>query len=55
MRGHTLGVSFGNPLSVEPSLDEFNDAAYKSIDFAIAAARLYGIKVRAPRLTAAYH
>ncbi|VDB95985.1 unnamed protein product [Peniophora sp. CBMAI 1063] len=48
VRGHTLGVSFGNPLSVEPSLDEFNDAAYKSIDFAIAAARLYGIKLLIP-------
>jgi hypothetical protein len=45
IRGHTLGISFGNPLSIEPSLDVFNDAAYESVDFAIAAARVYGIKV----------
>lgn len=46
VRGHTLGISVGNPLSVEPSLDVFNDAAYESIDFAITVARVYGIKVR---------
>jgi mannan endo-1,4-beta-mannosidase len=45
VRGHTLGISVGNPLSVEPSLDVFNEAAYESIDFAILAARIYGIKV----------
>jgi len=48
IRGHTLGVSFGNSLSVEPSLDQFNEAAYESIDFAIAAARVYGIKLVIP-------
>lgn len=46
VRGHTLGISVGNPLSVEPELDVFNEAAYESIDFAIAVARIYGIKVR---------
>jgi len=45
IRAHTLGVSVGNPLSVEPSLDVFNEGAYESIDFAILAARIYGIKV----------
>ncbi|KAH8118194.1 glycoside hydrolase [Phellopilus nigrolimitatus] len=39
VRGHTLGISVGNPLSVEPSLDVFNEDAYDSIDFAILAAR----------------
>ncbi|TFY81777.1 hypothetical protein EWM64_g2234 [Hericium alpestre] len=48
VRGHTLGISVGNPLSVEPSLDVFNDDAYESIDFAILAARLYGIKLLIP-------
>lgn len=48
VRGHTLGVSFGNPLSVEPSLDVFNEEAYKSIDFAILVARIYGIKLLIP-------
>ena len=46
IRGHTLGISVGNPLSVEPSLDVFNEAAYESIDFAISVARIYGIKAR---------
>lgn len=46
VRGHTLGISIGNPLSVEPDLDVFNEAAYDSIDFAITVARVYGIKVR---------
>ena len=45
VRGHTLAGSFGNPLSVEPDLDVFNEAAYESIDFAITVARLYGVKV----------
>ena len=45
VRAHTLGVSVGNPLSVEPSLDEFNEGAYLAIDFAIVAAKLYGLKV----------
>lgn len=45
VRTHTLGVSFGNALSVEPSLDVFNENAYEAIDFAIVAARLYGLKV----------
>ncbi len=45
VRSHTLAISFGSPLTIEPSLDVFNDAAYESIDFAIMAARLYGLKV----------
>ena len=48
IRGHTLGISFGTPLSVETSLDVFNDQAYEAIDFAILAARIYGIKLLIP-------
>lgn len=48
IRGHTLGISFGTPLSVETALDVFNDDAYKSIDFAILVARIYGIKLLIP-------
>ncbi|KAA1472200.1 glycoside hydrolase [Dentipellis sp. KUC8613] len=48
VRGHTLGISVGNPLSVEPSLDVFNEEAYEAIDFAILAARIYGIKLLIP-------
>ena len=46
IRAHTLGISVGNPLSVEPALDQFNENAYEAIDFAILAAKLYGLKVR---------
>lgn len=48
VRGHTLGVSFGTPLSVETALDVFNDEAYEAIDFAILVARIYGIKLLIP-------
>ncbi|EIM84910.1 glycoside hydrolase [Stereum hirsutum FP-91666 SS1] len=48
VRGHTLGISIGNPLSVEPELDVFNESAYESIDFAITVARVYGIKLLIP-------
>ncbi|KAF8601599.1 glycoside hydrolase [Ceratobasidium sp. AG-I] len=48
IRGHTLGISVGTPLSVEPSLNQWNDKAYEAIDFAILAARLYGIKLLIP-------
>ncbi|KAI0030945.1 glycoside hydrolase [Vararia minispora EC-137] len=48
VRGHTLGISVGNPLSVEPSLDVFNHDAYEAIDFAVTAARIYGLKLVLP-------
>lgn len=48
IRGHTLGISVGTPLSIEPSLNQWNDKAYEAIDFAILAARLYGIKLLIP-------
>ena len=46
VRSHTLGISVGNPLSIETALDVFNDTAFESIDFAITAARVYGLKVK---------
>ncbi|KZV94211.1 glycoside hydrolase [Exidia glandulosa HHB12029] len=48
IRGHTLGVSVGLPLSIEPALDVFNEEAYESVDFAILAARVYGLKLMIP-------
>lgn len=48
IRAHTLGVSFGFPLSLEPDLDVFNEDAYEAVDFAILAARVYGIKLMIP-------
>jgi mannan endo-1,4-beta-mannosidase len=48
IRGHTLGISVGNPLSVETGLGVFNEDAYESIDFAILAARIYGLKLVIP-------
>ncbi|KZO90277.1 glycoside hydrolase family 5 protein [Calocera viscosa TUFC12733] len=48
IRGHTLGISFGNPLSIMPSPDTYNEQAYEPIDFAILMARIYGIKLLIP-------
>lgn len=48
IRGHTLGVSVGLPLSLEPKLDVFHDDAYEAVDFAILAARVYGLKLMIP-------
>lgn len=48
IRGHTLGISFGTPLSIETDLDIFNDKAYEAVDFAILAARIHGIKLIIP-------
>lgn len=36
------------PLSVEPSLNTFNDAAFDIIDYALYAAREYGLRVVIP-------
>ncbi|KZO91447.1 glycoside hydrolase family 5 protein [Calocera viscosa TUFC12733] len=48
IRGHTLGISFGNPLSIMPSPNTYNEQAYEPIDFAILMARIYGIKLLIP-------
>lgn len=48
IRSHTLGISVGNALSVEPSLDVFNEAAFDIIDYALFAAREYGLRVIIP-------
>ena len=48
IRSTTLGVSTGSPLSVEPSLGVFNENALRVIDFAVFAARSYGIRLIIP-------
>ncbi|KAH7101975.1 glycoside hydrolase superfamily [Auriculariales sp. MPI-PUGE-AT-0066] len=48
IRSHTLAASAGFPLAVVPELDVFNDVAYEPIDFAILAARVYGLKLVIP-------
>jgi mannan endo-1,4-beta-mannosidase len=54
VRAHTLGVSTGNKLSLEPSLGHFNDQAFESIDYAVASASRHGIRLLIP-LTDNYH
>ena len=48
VRAHTLGVSTGNPKSVEPSLGRFNPQAFDSIDYAVAEAHRLGLKLIIP-------
>lgn len=48
IRSQTLGVSVGNPLSLEPELGVFNDAAFDSIDWAVFQARQHGLRIMAP-------
>lgn len=48
IRSQTLGVSTGNPLSLEPDLNVFNDDAFETIDWAVYQARQHGIRIFAP-------
>lgn len=54
VRGHTLGISVGNPLSFEPSLGVFNDSALDAADYAIFVAGELGLRLQVP-LTDNYH
>lgn len=36
IRAHTVGISTGNNLSLQPNASAFNDQAFDTIDFAIA-------------------
>lgn len=54
VRSHTVGVSTGGALSLEPSLGHFNDQAFAAIDYAILSARSHGIRLLVP-LTDNYH
>lgn len=48
VRSHTLGISVGNPRSIEPALNVWNDAAFAPIDYAVAAARARGLRLMIP-------
>lgn len=48
VRGGTLGVSTGHPDSVEPTLGQFNAEALRHIDFAVATAHQYGLRLTIP-------
>lgn len=58
IRATTLGVSFGHPLSVLPRLvvsrsgsayeGAFNEEAFEAIDYALFAARSYGLRLIIP-------
>jgi Cellulase (glycosyl hydrolase family 5) len=48
VRCQTCGISTGTPFSVEPSLGGFSQTALRHIDYFIAQAQRYGIKVVVP-------
>ncbi len=48
VRSHTLGISVGCSLCVEPTLGTFNQQALQQIDYAIQSAHTYGIKLIIP-------
>ena len=54
VRSHTLGVSVGCSQCLEPSLGQFNDNAFDSIDYAIAQAGKDGLHLIIP-LTDQWH
>lgn len=54
VRSHTLGISVGCSLCLEPSLGIFNSEAFKHLDYAIEAANEAGIRLIIP-LTDNWH
>jgi len=48
IRAHTLGISVGNPRSIEPALGTWNEAAFAPVDYAIAGARARGLRLMIP-------
>jgi mannan endo-1,4-beta-mannosidase len=48
VRCQTCGISTGSPLSVEPSLGVFNQTALQHIDYFVAQAQAYGIRLVIP-------
>ena len=48
VRSHTLGISVGCSLCLEPSRGVFNETAFQHIDYAIMAAQKHGIRLIIP-------
>jgi hypothetical protein len=48
VRSHTLGISVGCPKCIEPSLNQWNNAAFNDIDYAIESAHNHNIHLIIP-------
>jgi len=48
VRSHSLGISVGCPLCIEPSPGVFNETALQHVDYAILSAKRHGIKLIIP-------
>lgn len=48
VRAHTLGISVGCKLCIEPSLGTFNQTALQHIDYALLSAKIHHIKLIIP-------
>lgn len=48
VRSHTLGISVGCSLCIEPSLDVFNETAFQHIDYALMEAEKHNIRLIIP-------
>jgi mannan endo-1,4-beta-mannosidase len=54
VRSHTLGISVGCPICIEPARGTFNNTAFQHIDYAIQSASMHHIKLIIP-LTDNWH
>jgi mannan endo-1,4-beta-mannosidase len=54
VRAHSLGISVGCPLCLMPAPGKFNDAAFETIDYSLATARKYNLRLIIP-LTDQWH
>ena len=48
VRAHTVGISTGNPLSLEPTMGQWNPAAWGPIDLTVAEAGRLGLRLIVP-------
>lgn len=48
IRSQTLGISVGNPLSLEPELGVWNEQAFDTMDWAVWQARQHGLRILPP-------
>ena len=48
VRAHTLGISVGCSLCIEPSLGDFNEEALEHVDYAIMSAKKHGLRLIIP-------
>lgn len=48
VRCQTCGISTGSALSIEPSLGQFNEGAFSTIDYTLAQAHRLGLRVTIP-------